>query len=76
MGRWEPNARGRLAQAVADAPPSATAMGTVGAMLKVAGALVEKSPELARLRHGIVSPWTLSWRRPRHTCASEGAGGG
>jgi AcrR family transcriptional regulator len=109
MGRWEPNARGRLAQAaltlyaeqgfeqttaaeiarhagltertffrhfadkrevlfygmdslrdilvqaVADAPASATAMDTISEALQVVGALVEETPEFARLRNAVVS---------------------
>jgi AcrR family transcriptional regulator len=109
MGRWEPNARGRLAQAaltlyaeqgfeqttaaeiasraglkersffrhfadkrevlfygtdslkdllvgaIADAPPSATALDAVGAALQVAGAIVQENPEPARLRFAAVS---------------------
>jgi AcrR family transcriptional regulator len=109
MGRWEPNARGRLAQAaltlyaeqgfeqttaaeiasraglkersffrhfadkrevlfygtdalkdllvgaIADAPPTATALDAVSAALQVAGAIVQESPEPARLRFAAVS---------------------
>jgi AcrR family transcriptional regulator len=109
MGRWEPNARGRLAQAaltlyseqgfeqttaaeiaslaglkersffrhfadkrevlfygtdalqdllaraVADAPPSATAVQAVSAALQVVGAIVQENSDIARLRHAIVS---------------------
>jgi AcrR family transcriptional regulator len=109
MGRWEPNARGRLAQAaltlyaeqgfeqttaaeiartagltertffrhfadkrevlfygtdalrdlmvraIADAPPAATAMDAVGLVLQTVGAIVQESPELARLRAAVVS---------------------
>jgi AcrR family transcriptional regulator len=109
MGRWEPNARGRLAKAaltlyaeqgfeqttaaeiarfagltertffrhfadkrdvlsygtdelrellvhaVADAPPAAGAMDAVSAALQVVGAIVQESPEPARLRYAAVS---------------------
>jgi AcrR family transcriptional regulator len=109
MGRWEPNARGRLAQAamslyaeqgfeqttaaeiarragltertffrhfadkrevlfhgtesmqelvlraVADAPPGATPLDTVGLILRAAGAVLQEAPALARARHQIVS---------------------
>ena len=109
MGRWEPNARGRLAQAaltlyaeqgfeqttvaeiakqagltertffrhfadkrevlfygmemlrdllagaVADAPPSATAMDAVGAALQAAGAMLQENPERVRVRDAVVS---------------------
>jgi AcrR family transcriptional regulator len=109
MGRWEPNARGRLAQAaltlyaergfeqttaaeiarfagltertffrhfadkrevlfygmdslrdlivrtIADAPSSAGPMDAVGAALAAVGAIVQESPEPARLRYAVVS---------------------
>src|SRR5262245_46295772 len=109
MGRWEPNARGRLAQAaltlyaeqgfeqttaaeiaraagltertffrhcadkrevlfygtdvvqellvraIADAPPGATAMDAVGLVLQTVGAIVQETPELARVRAKVVS---------------------
>jgi AcrR family transcriptional regulator len=109
MGRWEPNARGRLAKAamelyaeqgfdqttvaeiaaragltertffrhftdkrevlfygmdmlrdlliraVADAPPSATAMDAVGAAFEAAGAMLQENPERVRRRDAIVS---------------------
>jgi AcrR family transcriptional regulator len=109
MGRWEPNARGRLAQAaltlyaeqgfekttaaeiaaragltertffrhyadkrevvfygmdsvrdllvraVADAPTSATAMDAVAEALQAVAALVQETPEYARLRNAVVS---------------------
>jgi AcrR family transcriptional regulator len=109
MGRWEPNARGRLAKAaltlyaeqgfeqttaaeiarsagltertffrhfadkrdvlsygsdelrdvlvraVADAPPAAGAMDAVSSALQVVGAIVQESPEPARLRYAAVS---------------------
>jgi AcrR family transcriptional regulator len=109
MGRWEPNARGRLAQAaltlyaeqgfeqttaaeiaraagltertffrhfadkrevlfygtdvmqellvraIADAPPGATAMDAVGRVLQTVGAIVQETPELARVRARVVS---------------------
>ena len=109
MGRWEPDARGRLAKAamtlyadqgfdqttvaeiaaragltertffrhfadkrevlfygmemlqdllvrtVAAAPPSATAMGAVGAAFEAAGAVLQENPERVRLRDAIVS---------------------
>ena len=38
--------RGLLTRAVADAPPSATAMEAVGAALEAAGALLQENPEL------------------------------
>ena len=47
--------RGLLARAVADAPPSATAMEAVGAALEAAGALLQENPERVRLRDAIVS---------------------
>jgi len=109
MGRWEPNARGRLAQAaltlyaeqgfeqttaaeiaraagltertffrhfadkrevlfygtgtlqdlmvraLTDAPPGATAMDAVGQVLQTVGALVQETPEIARLRAAVVA---------------------
>jgi AcrR family transcriptional regulator len=109
MGRWEPNARGRLAKAaltlyaeqgfeqttaaeiarsagltertffrhfadkrevlfygsdavrdllvdaVAEAPPGAGPMDAVSAALQAVGAMVQESPEPARLRHAVVS---------------------
>jgi AcrR family transcriptional regulator len=109
MGRWEPNARGRLAQAaltlyaeqgfeqttaaeiaklagltertffrhfadkrealfygtdsvrdivaqaIADAPPAATAMDAVSAALQVAGTMIQEYPEPARLRAAVVT---------------------
>ena len=109
MGRWEPNARGRLAKAaltlyaeqgfeqttaaeiarlagltertffrhfadkrevlfygtdelrdllvhaVAEAPPGAGAMDAVSAALQVVGALIQETPEPARLRYAVVS---------------------
>ena len=47
--------RDRLARAVADAPPSATAMDAVGAAFEAAGALLQENPERVRLRDAIVS---------------------
>ena len=47
--------RGLLTRAVADAPPSATAMEAVGAALEAAGALLQEHPERVRLRDAIVS---------------------
>ena len=47
--------RGLLTRAVADAPPSATAMEAVGAALQAAGALLQENPERVRLRDAIVS---------------------
>ena len=47
--------RGLLTRAVADAPPSATAMEAVGAALEAAGALLQENPERVRLRDAIVS---------------------
>ena len=47
--------RGLLARAVADAPPSATAMEAVGAAFEAAGALLQENPERVRLRDAIVS---------------------
>jgi AcrR family transcriptional regulator len=109
MGRWEPNARGRLAKAaltlyaeqgfeqttaaeiarsagltertffrhfadkrevlfygsdavrdllvdaVADAPPGAGPMDAVSAALQAVGAMIQETPEPARLRHAVVS---------------------
>jgi AcrR family transcriptional regulator len=109
MGRWEPNARGRLAQAaltlyaeqgfeqttaaeiaraagltertffrhfadkrevlfygtdtvrdlmvqtVADAPPAAGALDTVGLVLRSLGAMIQEGGDIARVRAGIVS---------------------
>jgi AcrR family transcriptional regulator len=47
--------RDRLAQAVADAPDSATAMDAVSAAFEAAGAVLQENPERARLRDAIVS---------------------
>ena len=47
--------RGLLAQAVADAPASATAMDAVGAAFEAAGAMFQENPERVRLRNAIVS---------------------
>jgi AcrR family transcriptional regulator len=47
--------RGLLAQAVADAPASATAMDAVGAAFEAAGAMFQENPERVRLRDAIVS---------------------
>ena len=47
--------RGLLAQAVADAPASATAMDAVGAAFEAAGAMLQENPERVRLRDAIVS---------------------
>ena len=44
-----------LVEAVAAAPPSATAMDAVGAAFQAAGAMLEENPERVRLRDGIVS---------------------
>ena len=47
--------RDRLARAVADAPPAATAMDAVSAAFEAAGALLQENPERVRLRDAIVS---------------------
>ncbi len=47
--------RDLLARAVADAPPSATAMDAVGAAFEAAGAILQENPERVRLRDAIVS---------------------
>ncbi|HEX3487780.1 MAG TPA: helix-turn-helix domain-containing protein [Streptosporangiaceae bacterium] len=44
-----------LTGAIAGAPPDATAMDAVGAALQAAGAVIEETPDLARLRNEIVS---------------------
>jgi AcrR family transcriptional regulator len=44
-----------LVEAVAAAPPSATAMDAVGAAFQAAGGMLEENPERVRLRDGIVS---------------------
>ncbi len=47
--------RDLLSRAVADAPPSATAIDAVGAAFQAAGAVFQENPERVRLRDAIVS---------------------
>jgi len=47
--------RDLLVRAVADAPPAAGPMDAVGAALQAVGAVIQESPEPARLRHAVVS---------------------
>jgi len=47
--------RDLLMRAVADAPPSATALDAVGAAFAAAGAVLQENPERVRLRDAIVS---------------------
>jgi hypothetical protein len=47
--------RDLLVDAIAGAPPSATAMDAVGAALQVTVALLQQDPEGARLRNAVVS---------------------
>jgi AcrR family transcriptional regulator len=44
-----------LTGAITDAPPDSSAMDAVGAALQVAGAIIEETPDVARLRSQIVS---------------------
>src|SRR6266566_2796644 len=63
MGRWEPNARGRLEQAameffvstVASAPDSAAPIDAVAAALEAAGALLQERHEYARRRQAVIA---------------------
>ena len=47
--------RDLLVQAVAGAPPAAGPMDAVSAALQVVGAMIQETPEPARLRHAVVS---------------------